>query len=289
MEQGTKTLPRWLIWVAGGLGVACVAAVVVLVVLITGRGEQNRYGGSSPWETTAAEETVPTEEPTEPMLDLPLNPYTEADFDHTGDYISCTAAPYAIGIDVSAWQKEIDWSQVASSGVEFAMIRLAWRGNTKGGIKVDDRAVENYNGAKAAGLKVGGYFFSQATTVNEAVEEAEFALEMMKNWEMDMPIVFDWERSANRTADVDAQMVTDCAIAFCDRLKEEGYDTMVYFNVRQFYNEMYPEELKDYGFWLAMYDAPMKFPYKVDMWQYTAKGSVPGIGTNVDLNILFTE
>lgn len=288
MEQETMTLPRWLLWVAGALAVVCVAAAIVLVVLIAGREERRPTEQMSPWETTA-EETASSEEATVPMLDLPLNPYTPEDFDDSGKFISCTAAPYSIGVDVSAWQKKIDWPKVADAGVEFAMIRLGWRGNTKGGIQADDRAVENYNGATQAGLPVGGYFFSQAVSVNEAMEEAEFVLEMIRPWQMDMPIVFDWERSANRTADVDAQTVTDCAIAFCDRLEEAGYETMVYFNVRQFYNEMYPEELEDYGFWLAMYDAPMTFPYKVDMWQYTAKGSVPGIGTNVDLNILFRD
>ena len=112
-------------------------------------------------------------------------------------------------------------------------------------------------------------------------------LEMVKDWELDMPIVYDWERSANRTADIDKQTLTDCALAFCQRIEEAGYEAMTYFNIRQIYNEVYIEELEDYGLWLAMYDAPMTFPYKVGMWQYTARGSVPGIGTNVDLNIYF--
>lgn len=290
MEQELKAFPRWLVWTAGIIAGMCIAAMVLLAVLIAGRGKEPSIAATEPQQiiNKTPEETEPEwTEPTLPVFDLPENPYTEADFDYRGEYLECTAAPCKIGVDVSAWQNEVDWQQVKDAGMEFAMIRLAWRGSTEGGIYEDKYARANYQGAKDAGLAVGGYFFSQAVTENEAIEEAEYVLEMVKDWEIDMPIVFDWERSNNRTADMDKQAVTDCTQAFCQRIQEAGYETMVYFNVRQIYNEVYIEELKDYPLWLAMYDAPMTFPYKVGMWQYTARGSVPGIGTNVDLNIYF--
>lgn len=289
MEQELKSIPRWLLWTVGIAAGLCVAAIIFLLVLIAGRGKEKPVKPTEPATTAETQQQVQLqeEEPTLPVFDLPENPYTETDFDYRGEYLECTAGPCKIGVDVSAWQNEIDWQQVKNAGMEFAMLRLGWRGNTEGGIKADNYVEANYHGAKDAGLALGGYFFSQAISPEEAVEEAEFVLELVEDWELDMPIVFDWERSANRTADVDIQTVTDCALAFCQRIEEAGYEAMVYFNLRQIYNEVYIEELKDYGLWLAMYDAPMTFPYKVDMWQYTAKGSVPGIETSVDLNILF--
>ena len=289
MKQELKAAPRWLVWIAGIAAGLCIAAIVLLVVLIAGRGKEKPADPTEPADIAAEKEATLPEwtEPTLPVFDLPENPYTEEDFDYRGDFLECTAGPCKIGVDVSAWQNEVDWQQVKDAGMEFAIVRLAWRGSTEGGIYEDKYARANYQGAKDAGLQVGGYFFSQAVSVEEAIEEAEFVLEMVKDWEMEMPIVYDWERSTNRTADIDKQTLTDCALAFCQRIEEAGYEAMTYFNIRQIYNEVYIEELEDYGLWLAMYDAPMTFPYKVGMWQYTARGSVPGIGTNVDLNIYF--
>ena len=153
----------------------------------------------------------------------------------------------------------------------------------------DAMAQTNYLGAKEAGLKVGCYFFSQAITVEEAVEEAEYVMDIIADWELDMPLVYDWECLAvdYRTMGVDARLLTDCTKAFCDTVKLAGYEPMVYFNPNQSYKEMYLEELTDYGFWLAMYSDEMNYPYKVDMWQYTNQGTVPGITGNVDINLFF--
>ncbi len=286
MEQ-TKQLPKWLfigIWVAGGL---CVAVIIVIIVGIIVAVNRPADTPTAPPPTASQEETAPPLSE-EPLLDLELSTLTPADFSYRGQYLTCTAVPCKLGVDVSDWQNEINWPLVKAVGMDFAIIRMAWRGNTVGNIYEDKRARENYQNARDAGMEIGAYFFSQAVSVEEAVEEAEFLLDMIRDWKIDMPIVYDWERSANRTVDTDIQTVTDCANAFCKTIEDAGYEAMVYFNLRQAYNEMYLEELKAYGFWLAQYNDEITFPYAIDMWQYTSTGSVLGIDTNVDLNIWFT-
>lgn len=287
-----KTVPSWLLWMVWLTAGLCIAAVVILAVLATGgTGENDGRITLFNIEQTevAEEESRPEEIPaTEyPIFDIAENPYTVEDFDFRGRYLACTAGPCRIGIDVSAWQNEVNWPLVKAAGMEFAMIRTAWRGSTAGTIKEDKYAEANYRGAKDAGLDVGCYVFSQAITPEEAVEEAEFVLQMVEDWELEMPIVFDWEQSGDRTANMDGRTLTDCALAFCQRIEEAGYEAMVYFNKYQAYNDLYMEELEEYGLWLAMYTTEMTFPYKVDMWQYSQYGSVPGIEGDVDLNIQF--
>lgn len=224
----------------------------------------------------------------EPATDkLQWNPYSKNDFDYEGDYLTCLSGESMLGIDVSSYQGDIDWEQVASAGVEFVMLRLGSRGSTEGGLYQDSLARNNYLMAHAAGLRVGGYFFSQATTPEEAEEEAELALSILEDWEVEMPIVYDWEYlgADARTGDMDAGQVTACAIAFCERIREAGYTPMVYFNIEQGWLKMDLEELAGYELWLAWYDSPMLYPYKLNMWQYTDSGSVPGISGNVDMNL----
>lgn len=217
------------------------------------------------------------------------NIFTPLDFAYDGDYLTCTTAPCIRGIDVSTHQKEIDWTQVKEAGFEFVMIRLGYRGSIEGLLFEDEWAQRNYQGAKAAGLKVGGYFFSQSVSVEEAKEEAEYALDIIDGWELDMPLVYDWEfiQEGYRTDIVDTRLLTDCTKAFCDTVKKAGYTPMVYFNPSQSRKQMHLEELTNYGFWLAMYSDQMTYEYKVDMWQYTCTGSVPGIKGNVDINLFF--
>ena len=218
------------------------------------------------------------------------NVYTPMDFGYEGDYLTCLTDESILGIDVSTFQKEIDWKKVKDAGIEYAMIRLGGRGyGENGNIYKDSWADTNYEKATAQGIKVGVYFFSQAITVQEAVEEAEFVLQQIKDWQLDMPVAFDWECLADdyRTMVADARLTTDCAKAFCDKIEEAGYDSMVYFNPNQSRTQMYLAELVDYGFWLAMYSDQMTYEYKVDMWQYTNEGKVPGIKGKVDINLYF--
>ena len=227
---------------------------------------------------------------TDPALTAPPppeNPYGALDFHYEGDYLACSSGESHLGIDVSYWQGDIDWQQVKDAGVEFVIIRVAYRGSGIGKLEADTMAQANYEGARAAGLKVGAYVFSQAITPEEAVEEADFALDLTKDWEMDMPLVYDWEYidEESRTAGLDPRTLTDCTAAFCRTVVEAGRESMIYFNADQSHKQMYLSELVGYGFWLAMYGQTMDYPYKIDMWQYTNSGTVPGINGNVDLNL----
>ena len=277
----------WAVWSCAGILAAAIGLLVFLEMTAAKKPEsqeQTTPSGPSAAETVQPE---PTEE-TLPVLDLPENPYGPGDFESQGQYMTCTVGPSLAGVDVSAWQEEIDWPQVKAAGMEFAMIRLAWRGSSEGGIFTDEQAVRNYEGARAAGLQVGGYFFSQAITPEEAVEEAEYLLALIDGWQIDLPIAYDWEFAGGpRTDGMDARAITECAKAFCRTIEAAGYDAMIYYNPHMAYYQIYLEELEEYGFWLAMWQEEMDFPYKVDVWQYTDQGAVPGIEGDVDLDLYF--
>lgn len=192
------------------------------------------------------------------------------------------------GIDVSKYQGNIDWDKVAADGVEFAMIRLGYRGYGTGALVLDELFEQNIKGAKAAGIKVGVYFFSQAISNAEAKEEAEFVIEHLKSYKLDYPIAFDTEEIANDSSRMDGMTpdeITDTAITFCDTVEAAGYDSMIYANLRWFNMSMNMEKLEKYDKWYAYYDNELYFPYKVDIWQYSDAGQVDGINGTVDLNI----
>lgn len=285
MKTKAKSINRkYWIW---GSCAALLAVVILLLCLLMDAGKKEpsetlpENSSSQPTEIAAGPAPT-TQMPTE-------NPLRPEDFAYEGDYLTCLNMPARLGVDVSFWQGDIDWQQVASAGMEFAMIRLGYRGTTKGGLGADDYAGINYENATAAGLQVGGYFFSQAVTPEEAVEEAEFVLDMIRDWNVTMPIVYDWEYGGadSRTANLDARTLTDCTLAFCRTIEQAGYEAMIYFNEDQSHKDMYLGELTDYRFWLAQYGQMLDYPYQVDMWQYTCEGYVPGIDGNVDINLLF--
>lgn len=195
-----------------------------------------------------------------------------------------------VGIDVSAHQGKIDWQAVADSGVEFAMIRVGFRGYTVGNVNLDSRFAYNIEEAKKAGLKVGVYFFSQAISPEEALEEAEFVLEQIKGYDLDYPVVFDWESISGdkaRTDDMDSETLNRCAVAFAERVAQAGYTPAIYYYTWLGYFRYDQTMLSDYYIWYADYkETPVNY-YGFDMWQYTASGAVPGIEGNVDLDIAF--
>ena len=240
--------------------------------------------------------TAPTsmERPTETEETLPppeSNPYAPVDFEEDEDTkeITFLSGDAVKGIDVSFWQGEIDWQQVKDAGVEFVIIRVGGRGTSEGTLYFDDMAQSYYEGARAVGLKIGAYFFSQSVTVEEAIEEAEYTMELIKDWELEMPVVYDWEFIGDgaRTDFISGRTLTDMAKAYCDTVEAAGYQPMVYFGRSHSMDLLHLEELVDYGFWLAMYNPIMDYPYKIDIWQYTDEGTVPGISGNVDLNLWF--
>ena len=220
---------------------------------------------------------------------LPANPYAPEDFGYEGDYLTCLAGESRTGVDVSAYQGRIDWDSVAAAGMEFAMIRIGYRGYGKGAIVEDEWARTNLEGAEAAGLAVGVYFFSQAVSVEEAAEEAVWCLSFLEGRDLDLPVVFDWEHVSDpqaRTAGLaDRELLTACASAFMDAIREGGYEAMVYFNSYQARDLYDLKALSDHGFWFAQYAGGLDFPYAVDLWQYTEAGAVEGIPGKVDIDL----
>lgn len=219
----------------------------------------------------------------------PANPYTVSDFSRDGQFVRCAGAQTWVGIDVSSHQKEIDWEQVAREGVQYAIIRVGYRGYDKGGLYMDSTWETNAQGALAAGIPIGVYFYSQAISVDEAVDEAEFVLDALKGYSITYPVVFDWEciGPEARTFNVTSSTVTACTAAFCEKMKDAGYTPAFYFNQSMAGNTFHLRELQDYDFWLAQYSDAMTFQYDVQMWQYTETAQINGVTVPVDLNLSF--
>lgn len=200
---------------------------------------------------------------------------------------------YALtGIDVSFYQQEIDWQAVAADGIDFAIIRLGYRGYTEGGLFTDSLFTQHIQGALDAGLEVGVYFFSQAITPEEAQQEADYVLAALEGYELTYPVAFDWEPitpgNNARTDGLDNTTLTQCAKAFCTRIREGGYTPAVYFNQDMGYLTFDLEELAEFPFWLAKYGSEPDFYYNFSLWQYSNAGTVAGIQGNVDLNLDFS-
>lgn len=192
------------------------------------------------------------------------------------------------GIDVSAHQGEIDWQKVANDGVDYAIIRAAYRGYTAGSLNKDSTFDFNAEQASAAGLQVGAYIFSQAITVEEALEEADYLLEILAGKPIDGPVVFDWEvigTKSARTYGLDTETLCAAANAFCRRIEQAGYTPMVYFNPYCGYVKYDLSQIMAYDFWFAQYSEQPDFYYNFQMWQYTSSGKVDGVDGNVDLDV----
>lgn len=197
------------------------------------------------------------------------------------------------GIDVSSYSGNIDWKKVKESGIDFAMIRVGGRGyGEEGEIYTDERALEYINGAKAEGIKVGAYFFSQAVSTEEAIEEADYVKTVLGDIKLDYPVAYDWEIIKDndaRTDSVSASQATECARAFCDRVKELGYTPILYSPSRELYFKYDLSRLADIDIWYCEYANVPTFYYEFSMWQYSATGAIDGIEGAVDLNICFTN
>lgn len=239
-------------------------------------------------------EEPPTEETQMPTVPPEKNPYNRRDFQFDShNYLLCTQQDSYPGIDVSSFQGLIDWQKVKASGIRFAMIRLGYRGYGQAGNMVeDDYARRNLEEARKAGLEIGAYFFSQATTVDEVDDEIFFFMKILGDTELTMPIVLDWERvgvETARTNNVDAETLTAMQKHFCKTMEDFGYTPMVYFNWHLAESSLYLSELEDYPFWLALYQNYMTYPFRVEMWQYTCTGRVPGIQGDVDIDVYMPD
>lgn len=197
------------------------------------------------------------------------------------------------GIDVSYYQGDIDWKKVKADGYDFAFLRIGYRGyGETGSLNIDSSFYKNIKNAQSAGIDVGVYFFAQAVNEKEAIEEAEFVLEALEGYDLELPVVYDPELIRDdeaRTDDVTGEQFTKNTIAFCEKIKSAGYEAMIYSNLVWEAEIFDMEQLTDYPIWYADYEPVPQTPYEFLIWQYTEKGSVNGIDGNVDLNIQFIK
>ena len=196
------------------------------------------------------------------------------------------------GIDISKYQGEVDWEKVKADGVEFVILRLGYRGYETGKVILDETFEANVKGATEAGIEVGVYFFSQAITQAEAIEEATMVLDYIKDYDITYPVVYDAEEiyDANaRTNVLTTEQRTDFTITFCEQIKAAGYTPMIYGNIKWMVAQLDLTQLTQYDKWFAQYFKEPFFPYDFQMWQYTATGKVDGIEGDVDINISFKD
>lgn len=204
---------------------------------------------------------------------------TVASFENDGQYV---------GIDVSSWQGNINWPQVAESGVQFAMIRVGFRGYAEeGNIKEDAYFRQNVKGAVSNGIKVGIYFYSTARNEEEALQEAAWVVDKIKSYAITYPVAYDFEEfGMHRTANISGEQATNNAIAFLNYVGSQGFGTMMYANKNDITKRFQKSRLP-YKFWLAHYTTSTDYTGSYQMWQRTSKGSVPGISGYVDMNIAY--
>ncbi len=200
----------------------------------------------------------------------------------------------SIGIDVSTFNRYIDWEEVRDAGVDFAILRIGGRGWGSGQIYTDRRFQEFYSAAQDAGMQIGVYFYSTATTVTEAVEEAEYIISVLHGAPLDVPVYLDIEYSGdypNGRADrLDKAVRTDIINAFSSTIRHAGYESGVYSGAYYITHELDFRSLSQNSLWIANYTQNSALPnvgYSYDIWQYTESGSIRGIFGTVDVNVIF--
>lgn len=193
-----------------------------------------------------------------------------------------------LGIDVSKWNGSIDWNAVRNSGVSYVIIRCGYRGSSTGALIEDPKFASNIKGAKAAGLKVGVYFFSQAVNEVEAVEEASMTINLVKGYGLNLPVFLDVEASGGRGDSINAATRTAVCKAFCATIQNSGYSAGIYANKTWLTSYINTGSLTNYKIWLAQYaSSPSYTATRYDLWQYSSKGRISGISGNVDMNISY--
>lgn len=192
-----------------------------------------------------------------------------------------------MGIDVSKHNGSIDWTKVKNSGVSFVIIRCGYRGSATGVMVEDPKFKSNIQGAVAAGLKVGIYFFSQAVNRVEAVEEASMVLSLISGYKISYPVFIDVEAAGGRADGISSDTRTEVVKAFCETIRDSGYTAGVYANKNWLGSKMSTGSFGGYNIWLAQYAAAPTYNGRYEMWQYSSTGKIDGISGNVDLNISY--
>lgn len=228
-----------------------------------------------------------------------VSPFTGATYTHSGVFSGMNIYH---GVDVSYHQGTIDWTKVKAAGIDFAIIRMGYRGYSSGTLATDNMFTANMQEAIAAGLKVGAYFFTEAITVDEAIAEAQYVANALAPYQITMPVAIDWESNAAAsdggrkiTAGLTKAQNTIICSAFCDVIRSYGYTPMVYANKSDLTNRIDGAALGEkYEIWLARYNKVAEYSNPYSIWQYSAgsatnKGTVNGISGNVDLNFWYTS
>lgn len=223
---------------------------------------------------------------------VPKHTYQPEYFSRDGELLSYEDDAYTsqLGIDVSHYQGNIDWSQVKSDGYEFAFIRLGYRGYVTGEICLDRNFYQNIENAQSCGMDVGVYFFSQAISEEEAIEEANFVIQALSEYNLQLPVVYDPESildDESRTDNISGEQFTKNTIAFCQTIQDAGFKPMIYCNMLWEAYELDLTQLTDYPIWYADYESLPQTPYYFTFWQYSETGTVAGIDAATDLNIRF--
>ena len=203
-----------------------------------------------------------------------------------------TTSTANLGIDVSRWNEEINWNKVKDAGIKYAIIRIGYRGSVTGALVEDWYFKKNMEGATAAGIPVGLYFFTQATNEVEAVEEASMVLALCKDYDITYPIFIDTEGAGGegRADALDTKTRTAVCLAFCETIRKAGYETGIYASKNWFKKNIDTSVLTDDIYiWLAEYGDAVTYDKKYHIWQYTSSGRVLGIEGRVDLNLSFLE
>ncbi len=190
-----------------------------------------------------------------------------------------------IGIDVSKWQEEINWKEVKDAGVEFVMIRMGYQTEYDGEYKLDSYFNQNINGAKEVGLPVGVYFYSYAKNVKQAIDQANWVKENLKDYEIDLPVVFDWESwNSFNTTGMSFNTINKVANTFLDVISENGYKGMLYSSKNYLEKIWYPTK---YDIWLAQYNNKVTYEGEYSIWQMCDTGKIAGINEPVDIDIMY--
>lgn len=244
--------------------------------------------------TTKARRTIPYEPAELVEKTRDLHAYDWANLETDGNFASYNDDRYTSlqGIDVSEHQAEIDWEKVKAAGIDFAFIRTGYRGTESGRCTEDRWFRTNMEGASQAGIDIGVYFFSQAITEEEAVEEADYVARQIKGYDVTYPVVFDMEHpetGTDRIRDLSREEKTRIAAAFMSRVQWAGYTPMLYNSTGLLDVFFDMDLLTDYPVWAAEYGSLPRYPYVFEIWQYTNTGRVDGIRGNVDMDIRFTE
>ncbi len=197
-----------------------------------------------------------------------------------------------VGADISKYQDYVDFVKLKKAGVNYVMLRVGARGYGSGQIVLDEYFLDNIKRASDAGLEIGVYFFSQAITEAEAIEEANVVLENIKDYKISYPVAFDMEHIENDTARIDSlskSEKTKITKAFLDTIQNAGYKAMIYGDKEWLLKDIDMSKLTAYDVWLSQMEDIPDYPYKFTMWQYTSTASIDGIAGYADLNISFID